>query len=151
MFLPSQYIDNPLSQNPHDVAMATDGGVLVTDSENGAVRHISQEGMVSTLGSLNEPDEVLYRPQGMAVARNGDVLVADTLNHRIARVRWPTGELSTVAQAKRWEAEPMLGASFGMPTSVAMLPSSNYIVTAGATNRQARRSLWIAGCELLTV
>eukprot|EP00037_Helgoeca_nana_P008989 m.79232 g.79232 ORF g.79232 m.79232 type:complete len:426 (+) comp19277_c0_seq1:209-1486(+) len=123
-------------QNPMDVALLDSGGVLVSDSENSVVRHISPDSIVTTVtGDSTGQEAMLYRPQGITVTPNGDILICDTLNHRIARLRPESGVVSTLAQAKRWEQEPQLGASFGMPTSVAQLPSGNFIVSAGATNR----------------
>jgi DNA-binding beta-propeller fold protein YncE len=119
-----------------DVALLDSGGVLVSDSENSVVRHISPDSIVTTVtGDSTGQEAMLYRPQGITVTPNGDILICDTLNHRIARLRPESGVVSTLAQAKRWEQEPQLGASFGMPTSVAQLPSGNFIVSAGATNR----------------
>jgi sugar lactone lactonase YvrE len=43
------------------------------------------------------PDAVLSEPEGIAVAPNGDLLVADRANHRIRRISTRTGRVSTIA------------------------------------------------------
>jgi DNA-binding beta-propeller fold protein YncE len=95
--------------HPVDVALGPDGGLYIADTENNCVRVIRQ-GVISTLagtctrecpGDLNHPCRCpssdgtclgdggpataahLKRPSGIAFDPEGNLVIADTLNHRV--------------------------------------------------------------------
>jgi DNA-binding beta-propeller fold protein YncE len=88
-------------------AVATDGSVVyVADSKNHCVREVSASGEVTTVAG--RPGEAGYAdgaavearfssPAGVAVAADGSLLVADTGNHRLRRIRG--GTVATIAGA----------------------------------------------------
>jgi sugar lactone lactonase YvrE len=78
------------------------GGALDLLEGTGFVRRLSPEGLVSTVaGGSSGAEGVGLRggltyPEGLAVEGSGDVIVADTFNHRILRVT-PAGAVTTLA------------------------------------------------------
>ncbi|QMV43889.1 stalk domain-containing protein [Cohnella cholangitidis] len=79
---------------PSGLALDSQGNVYVADTKNNAIRKISKDGKVSTLagnGSIGSADGVganaaFYEPSDVAVDRQGNVYVADTLNHVIRKI-----------------------------------------------------------------
>eukprot|EP00976_Prorocentrum_cordatum_P058820 1173839-Prorocentrum_minimum.AAC.2 len=91
--------------HPVDVAVDRAGNVIVSDNQNHCIRKVSPQGVVSTIAGTGEQG---YRngagtararfdgPVGVAVDRDGNVIVADSNNHRIRMVS-PEGLVSTLA------------------------------------------------------
>jgi DNA-binding beta-propeller fold protein YncE len=100
-------------EHPVDVALAPDGALYIADTENHCVRMV-RDGVISTVagtctrvcpGDLDHPCRCpsvdalcigdggparaahLKRPTGIALDRDGNLYIADTLNHRV-RVVW---------------------------------------------------------------
>jgi sugar lactone lactonase YvrE len=89
--------------DPKSVATDAQGVVYVADAGNHRIRRITPDGIVTTLagsdlGFEDAPgaEANFARPEGLTVDHAGDVIVADTLNHRIRRVT-PSGAVTTVA------------------------------------------------------
>jgi DNA-binding beta-propeller fold protein YncE len=85
-----------LVDSPTTVAVDREGGVLFTDSFNNRIRRIDKSGRIETVvgsgragpcGALAALRICLSIPHGIAVARDGSLLIADTFNHRVLRVR----------------------------------------------------------------
>ena len=77
---------------PSDVAVAPDGTFYIADTFNNVVRRVSPDGVITTVagtgtagfsgdGRLGQ-DAKLNRPYGVAIAATGEVVIADTHNHR---------------------------------------------------------------------
>lgn len=88
------YVDGPAWQarfcGPNDLAIASDGALIVSDSRNHRIRRIGADGTVTTLAGTLPPgattgDGLLY-PSGVAVAPDGSIYVADTGHSRIVRL-----------------------------------------------------------------
>jgi len=84
-----------------------DGNVYVTDTGNSLIRRISAAGAVTTLAGAagqcgsadgDAPNARFCSPQGIALDRQGNLYVADTLNHTIRRID-PANVVSTIAGA----------------------------------------------------
>lgn len=78
--------------HPRGIAVATDGSVFVTDSDNNRIQHLSADGKVLKVwGSFGDittgdiPGGMFNQPWGIAVSDDGFVYVADTWNHRIQK------------------------------------------------------------------
>ncbi len=83
---------------PRGIAIAPDGSIYITDTGNHRIQHLDSDGeVISTWGTFGDlltgdaPGGTFNEPWDIAVAPNGDVLVADTWNHRIQRFT-PDGE-----------------------------------------------------------
>jgi DNA-binding beta-propeller fold protein YncE len=90
---------------PCGVAVDVGGNVLVADSYNNGIRKITPQGQVSTLAGNgvkgNRDGEAttaaqFNSPSGVAVDGYGNIIVADTDNHRICLIT-PQGQVSTLA------------------------------------------------------
>ncbi len=79
--------------NPVDVAAMPDGGFVIADTNNHKIRRVSPGGTISTLAGTGAvgsggdggpaTDAQFSTPLGLGVTAEGDVLVADTFNHRV--------------------------------------------------------------------
>ena len=76
---------------PAAVAVDAAGTIYIADSGNNRIRQVSL-GTITTLagsspgfsGDIGAPSNaLLFNPQGVSVAANGNIYIADTLNHRI--------------------------------------------------------------------
>ena len=115
------------------------GNVYVADSENNAIREISPQGLVTTLGSLAVREGSadgfgtnarFHSPRGVAVDRLGNVFVADLLNHTIRKIA-STGEVTTFAGTAGVSGDADgIGAAarFDGPTAIAIDPSGNLFI-----------------------
>lgn len=93
--------------NPYGLALRPDGVVLVADTDNERIRQVSAGGIITTVagtglegfsgdgGPAVEAD--VSGPVSVAVDANGDIVLADTDNHRVRRVDADTGTISTLA------------------------------------------------------
>jgi RHS repeat-associated protein len=91
---------------PNGVAVASDGSIYISDSNNHRIRRISPEGIINTIagngiaafsgdgGSATAAS--LNSPNGVAVAKDGSVYISDKGNFRIRRVA-PDGMIKTIA------------------------------------------------------
>src|SRR5207248_2432754 len=92
---------------PFGVAATADGGYLIADTFNDAIRRVSPAGTITTVaGTLTTPGSTgdggpataakLDDPTGVAATADGGYLIADKGNHAIRRVS-PAGTITTVA------------------------------------------------------
>lgn len=86
---------------PRNIALADDGSLYIADSGNHRIRKVAPDGYIITIagdgvpgygGGDNSPAEFvqLYQPEGVGLATNGDLYVADTGN-RLVREIHPAG------------------------------------------------------------
>jgi len=115
------------------------GNLYVADRGNNAIREISPQGLVTTLGSLAVREGSadgfgtnarFHSPHGIAVDRLGNVFVADLLNHTIRKIA-STGEVTTFAGTAgvSGDADGVgAAARFDGPTAIAIDASGNLFV-----------------------
>eukprot|EP00928_Gymnodinium_smaydae_P055789 TRINITY_DN39269_c0_g1_i1.p1 TRINITY_DN39269_c0_g1~~TRINITY_DN39269_c0_g1_i1.p1 ORF type:complete len:511 (-),score=60.67 TRINITY_DN39269_c0_g1_i1:227-1759(-) len=89
---------------PHGVTVDRTGNVYVADMMNHRIRKIRSDGSVSTLAGNGShayadgdgKDAHFNQPSGVAMDTDGNVIVADTMNHRIRKIT-PDGHTTTLA------------------------------------------------------
>ena len=83
-----------LFDNPHQIRFGRDGNVWLSDDGNHTVRKFTPEGeLLMTIGTPGEPGSDaahLGAPQDVAIARSGDLFIAENRNSRIVHYD-PTG------------------------------------------------------------
>lgn len=91
---------------PYGVAAGPDGTIYIADTGNNRIKKVTPDGVIHVVAGNGKPgfsgDEGdalfagLFGPRGVAVAPDGTVYIADTLNQRIRKVT-TSGTISTVA------------------------------------------------------
>lgn len=127
--------------NPTDLVQATNGNIYVVDHLTHVIRQISPDGMVSTLagqgdmpGNSDGQGNVarFFRPYGLDLDLDGNIIVADEWNHLIRRVT-PAGVVSTIAGTGEiaWRDGQASDAAFNFPWDVAVDAAGNIWVGDG--------------------
>ncbi|NJK63700.1 MAG: hypothetical protein HC921_14350 [Synechococcaceae cyanobacterium SM2_3_1] len=98
---------NPgLPESPRAVAAAPEGGFYIADQERHQILYLSPEGKLQIWAGTGQPgsqdgpaaEAQFQRPVGLALDRDGSLLVVDQGNHQIRRIN-RSGQVSTVAGA----------------------------------------------------
>jgi gliding motility-associated-like protein len=127
--------------NPTGIELGPLGDIYVADHLTHIIRKISPDGWVSTLagtpyipGSLDGQGNLaqFWRPYGLTVDPEGNVIVADEWNHLIRKVS-PDGEVSTIAGTGEVGVNDGVSASarFNYPWDVSVSPSGDIYVADG--------------------
>lgn len=129
---------------PAGVAVDVDGNVYVVEVTGQRVRKITPAGVVSTLagsgvqGSAdgNGTAASFRNAEGIAVDGRGNVLVADTGNHKIRRIT-PAGVVSTLAGSGAQDSAEgdVAAASFNGPKGIAVDASGTVLVGDTGNNK----------------
>ncbi|HUR56300.1 MAG TPA: hypothetical protein VM029_01225, partial [Opitutaceae bacterium] len=130
---------------PRGIAVDATGNVYVVDAVNSTIRKITVDGttttlagLARTLGSNDGPGSAArFRfPEGIAIAANGDVLVADRGNETIRKIT-PAGVVTTIAGATGdWGFVDGVGtqARFASPSGLAIDSSGTlYVADPGSS------------------
>lgn len=143
--------EESLFDHPKAIAIGPEGSIYVADTHNHAIRKLDVNGTVETVagtGIFGHTDgEVenaqFYGPEGIAIATDGTIYVADTLNHLIRRIN-PDGQVSTlnapsdrlveiipglVEQAGDYQDGALSEAKFNEPTALAIDHKGNLYVS----------------------
>jgi cellulose synthase/poly-beta-1,6-N-acetylglucosamine synthase-like glycosyltransferase/sugar lactone lactonase YvrE len=134
---------------PADVAISANGDIYVADAQNDRICRIDRGGKILTIagsgvsgfdGDLKQATQAaLQKPNAVAVARNGDLYIADTLNNRVRIVELATGIIRTFAGdgiggsgALIGDGGPAVHAHLDHPTDVVLAPNGDvYIADMG--------------------
>lgn len=142
--------------DPSGLAAMPDGGFLIGDTGNNRARRVRPDGHISTLAGNGDAGFAgdggaattarLNAPHGIAVARDGLILIADTGNNRVRAV-WPDGHISTVAGNGRGrfggDGGPASDAALNSPQGVAVLAGGGFLIADTGNNRI--RQVWPDG------
>ncbi len=125
---------------PWGIAVDDDGTIYVADTWNGRIQALDIDGNLlrkwgyfsSTSGELGDAN-ALFGPRGLAVDRDGNLLVADTGNKRILHYR-PDGSL-----IQQIGGGGVIPGRFEEPTDVAIDPNDGSVYVADAWNRRIQK------------
>jgi sugar lactone lactonase YvrE len=96
--------ENSLFGRPVTGVSASNGDLFIVDSENNAIRLLRDDTVYTFAGGARgftdgrRGGASFYNPTAIALCGNGNLYVADTLNHSIRRIT-PDGAVSTIAGA----------------------------------------------------
>ena len=139
--------------SPRAVAVDGGGNIFIADSSNDRIRRVAAgSGIITTVAGFGVIGLIgdggagtsarLYAPRAVTVDAGGNLLIADTFNHRIRRVSTSTGVIATVAgngtQGFSGDGGAGTSASLSFPHGVAVDVSGNVYV-ADYDNHRIRR------------
>ncbi|MGH9836190.1 MAG: hypothetical protein ACRD9Y_24465, partial [Blastocatellia bacterium] len=135
---------------PVGVAVSEDGVIFVADTYNDRIRAIGKDGSVRTIAGGAEPgfrdgaggEARFDTPCGIAIDRDGSLLVADTGNHRLRRVTLD-GNVTTIAgtgETGESGGKPF-EASFNQPIAIAVRRDGAIFVASAAESSVRMLSL----------
>jgi GT2 family glycosyltransferase/sugar lactone lactonase YvrE len=148
-----------------DIVLALDGDYFVSDSRNNRICRIDRPtGRTITIAGSGgggfdgdrkqAAQSSLHGPSGLAIARNGDLYFADTLNHRVRVVEQATGMIRTIAGTGAVGDASQLGdggaataAHLSSPVGVALAPNGDVYIADTGHNRIRRVA---AGSGIIT-
>jgi NHL repeat len=133
---------------PRDIAVASDGSVLIADTGNNRIRRVAPNGLISTvagttLGFGGDGDPArgarLDAPSSIVALAHGGFIVADSANNRVRRIT-PLGAIFTVVgsgQGNAGNGGLAKGALLNQPGAITAAPNGGFLVadTANATVR----------------
>ncbi len=127
---------------PLGIAVDAQDNLIVADFRNARIRRVDPQGTVATIaggirGFANGPTGIarFHSPAGVAIDRDGNILIADYGNNRIRRLS-KEGVVFTLAGNGQFGSQdgPALKASFARPTGVTIDDTGNIFVIDSATN-----------------
>jgi O-antigen biosynthesis protein len=139
-----------------DIVLALDGDYFVADSHNNRICRIDRptgrtitiagSGAAAFDGDKKQAAQAaLNGPSGLAIARNGDLYIADTLNNRVRMVEQATGMIRTIAGTgaagdpnQIGDGGPATAAHLSSPVGVALAPNGDVYVADTGHNRIRR-------------
>jgi hypothetical protein len=138
---------------PSGGSMTADGGYLIADANNNAIRRVAPDGTITTVvgnggaafggdGGPAGGAQVRF-PYDVVVQPDGGYLIADADNNRIRRVA-PDGTITTVAGgggASPGDGGPATGAQLVKPSGVALTADGGYLIADTFANRVRKVSL----------
>jgi GT2 family glycosyltransferase/DNA-binding beta-propeller fold protein YncE len=129
---------------PGGVVVGPNGDVYIADSNNDVIRRVDRAGNIEPVAGNhdlgtgfsgdNGPAIVaqLDTPDGVAIAPDGDLIVADSHNDRIRRVDRPTRIITTIAGSGEngydGDEKPAVEAALNTPSAVAAAPNGDIYI-----------------------
>ncbi|MSR35091.1 MAG: glycosyltransferase [Gemmatimonadetes bacterium] len=139
-------------ETPGGIAVSPSGDIYFADPHNAVIQRMDATSLTVTsyagdhdLGAGFGGDggaagrALLDEPNGVAIAPDGDVIIADTQNHRIRRVDKETGTITTIAGSgvASWDGDgrPALETALDQPSAVACAPNGDIYIADTMNNR----------------
>jgi GT2 family glycosyltransferase/sugar lactone lactonase YvrE len=139
---------------PGGIVVAPNGDIYIADSNNNVIRRIDEQNRTIEPVAGNHDlgsgfsgdggqalDAQLDTPDGVAIAPDGDLIVADSHNDRIRRVDKPTGLITTVAGSGEngydGDGKPATSAALDTPSAIAAAANGD-IYIADTLNYRVR-------------
>ena len=133
---------------PEDAAVDGNGNLYIADSLNHRIRRVDPSGTITTVAGNGDDGyggdggpavaAMLNGPNGVAVDGNGNLYIADSLNHRIRRVD-PSGKITTVAgggdDGYGGDGGPAVAAMLNGPNGVAVDGNGNFYIADSLNHR----------------
>jgi O-antigen biosynthesis protein len=129
---------------PGGIAVAPNGDIYIADSNNAVIRVVDLRGNIETFagnhragagfsGDFGPATAAQFdTPDGVAVAPDGDLIIADSHNNRIRRVDRPTGLIMTIAgsgaEGYDGDERPAIEAALNTPSAVAAAPNGDIFI-----------------------
>ncbi|MFN0112869.1 MAG: Ig-like domain-containing protein [Blastocatellia bacterium] len=150
---------------PAGVAIDAAGNVFISDQGTHRVRRVAPDGIITTVAGIGvgfggysgdgglAKNAELNNPQGLAVDKDGNLLIADLLNNRIRKVTVADGKISTVAGTGllgfSGDSGLATAAELANPTGVAVDGAGNIFI-ADLGNQRIRK-IAIADGKISTI
>jgi trimeric autotransporter adhesin len=142
---------NAQLNSPHGVAVDSSGTIYIADTNNNRVRVVTPEGVIYTLAGNGNAGffgdggmailGALHAPQAIAVDRNGNFYIADTLDHRVRKVT-QDNTITTIAgngiAGFSGDGGTGANAALNLPVSLALDDNGNIFI-ADQGNGRIRR------------
>ena len=136
---------------PHSVVVEPNGDVIIADSGNNRIRKVDASGTIRTIvgtgahGFRGDGGPALLAslddPKGLALDLYGNLLIADSLNHRIRKVD-ANGIITTIAgigrAADAGDGGPATLASLYKPRTLSVAPDGSVLIAEPLGNRIRR-------------
>ena len=127
---------------PYGLVQRPDGKLVVCDYANQRLRLVGLDGSVSTLAGTETPgfadgaitSALFNQPQGIAIASNGDLYVADSGNFRVRRITGTT--IATIAgdgASGYLDADDRLTSQLHGLEGIAVVPDGSMVYVADGT------------------
>jgi sugar lactone lactonase YvrE len=134
---------------PGGIAIAQNGDIYFADSNNDVIDRVDRRVGVTTVvgnrtngfsGDNGQATRAqLDTPDGVAIAPDGDLIVADSRNDRIRRVDAPTRIITTIAGSGKngydGDDKPATEAALNNPDAVATAPNGDIFIADTLNNR----------------
>ncbi len=134
---------------PGGVVIAPNGDMYLADSNNNVIKRVDRRLIIATVvgnetSGFSGDNGIATRaqldtPDGVSIAPDGDLIVADSRNDRIRRVDAPTRIITTIAGSGKngydGDEKPATEAALNNPDAVATAPNGDIYIADTLNNR----------------